>query len=106
MYIGVGQVDTAENGAEAIEKMEKNRYSLVITDIKMPVMNGMDLFQRVKQDENLKNVPFIFMTGNIACTTTDDFLENNKLPSINKPFAVSSLVKIIRSTLLPDGDEK
>jgi two-component system NtrC family sensor kinase len=99
LHVGIGHVDIAEDGSEALKKMERYKYDLVIADIKMPIMNGLELYQCAQEDENLHQIPFIFITGNLLCSTTEEFLRRYKLPFINKPFAVTSLIKIIEKII-------
>jgi len=61
-------VETAPNGAEALDKARKNRPLLVISDILMPVMDGFALCREWKKDPDLSTIPFVFYTA----TYTDE----------------------------------
>ncbi|PWR70977.1 response regulator [Methanospirillum lacunae] len=54
-------VDTASNGKEALERLEKRPYQIVVSDYDMPYMNGIELLREVKQRS--PNQPFIIFTG-------------------------------------------
>lgn len=58
-------VITAENGKEALEKMNNAVPSLILMDIKMPVMNGYITTQLIRQNEQWKNIPVIALTADI-----------------------------------------
>ena len=55
-------VVTANNGKEALDILQKEKYDLVIIDIIMPVMGGFELLAKIKKDEGLKNMPCIILT--------------------------------------------
>ena len=55
----------AENGMEALTIIKQDHIDMVLLDVFMPIMDGIDLLKVLKQDENLKNIP-------VAILTTDD----------------------------------
>ena len=55
------KVDTATNGAEALKMIQSNNYDLIISDAKMPKMNGQELLVEVRKADT--NVKFIILTG-------------------------------------------
>ena len=56
-------VETAKNGAEAIEILRSSHVDLIISDIMMPVMNGYQLCKEIKSDLELSHIPVIFLTA-------------------------------------------
>jgi two-component system chemotaxis response regulator CheY len=61
--IGFENVDEAADGKEAYEKMQQNKYGLVISDWNMEPMTGYELLQKVRADESMKATPFIMVTA-------------------------------------------
>ncbi|MCK5672843.1 MAG: two-component system response regulator [Spirochaetales bacterium] len=57
------EVSIAENGKEAILEVETNRPDLILMDIMMPVMDGFEAVEKLKANDNTKNIPIIFVTA-------------------------------------------
>lgn len=55
-------VEVAVDGMEALEKLKKAKFDLVITDIEMPRLDGFSLIEKMKQDDEYKNIPVIIVT--------------------------------------------
>ncbi len=55
-------VVTASSGEAALEQMHRKKPDLILSDVRMPDMNGFDLFEKVRSDKILKKVPFVFMS--------------------------------------------
>lgn len=56
------EVDTAENGMEALEKAMNNKYDLILSDINMPVMDGYEFVRKLRKLDNYKLTPVVFVT--------------------------------------------
>ena len=57
------EVSVAVNGQEAWDIMSKQVFDLVVTDVEMPVMNGFDLTDKIKQSDNHSHIPVIIVTS-------------------------------------------
>ena len=57
------EVTTADNGKQACALLETNRYDLIITDLTMPVMDGITFVQTAKQRPNCKFVPIVILSS-------------------------------------------
>ena len=57
------EVDTAGDGLSGLELVQKSQYDLVLLDIMMPGMNGVDVLRAIKNNEKTKNIPVIMITN-------------------------------------------
>jgi two-component system chemotaxis response regulator CheY len=55
-------VTEADDGVDALRKLSGNRFDIIITDINMPIMDGLKLVKRIRSDETYKDVPIIVVT--------------------------------------------
>jgi two-component system chemotaxis response regulator CheY len=58
----LNNVTEAEDGKAALAELKKETYDLILSDLHMPNMNGLELLKAVRSDSNLKDIPFIIMT--------------------------------------------
>jgi two-component system chemotaxis response regulator CheY len=61
--IGFTDVDDADDGASALEKLGTRNYGLVISDWNMQSMSGYEFLRQIRDNEKFKRIPFIMMTG-------------------------------------------
>ncbi|MBI4810628.1 MAG: response regulator, partial [Ignavibacteriales bacterium] len=57
------KIITADGGEAALKKLHRKKPDLIMSDVRMPFMNGFDLFVKVKADPKFKNVPYVFMSS-------------------------------------------
>jgi len=61
--IGFEQIDHAGDGDSALSLLRERKYQLVISDLHMQPMNGLQFLREVRKDENLRSIPFLMMTA-------------------------------------------
>lgn len=93
------RVDRAENGEEALGRVRDQHYDVIICDLKMPKVDGMSFFSEVSK--NMPNVAkrLVFVTGDVAGSDAERFLEESGCRWIAKPFRLRDLVRVARETL-------
>ena len=87
----------AGDGIEAMEQVELNDFSLVITDMRMPRMSGLDLLQKLK-DTNPK-LPVVLISGYALDEEGSDVLTNLADGFLNKPFKMSDIEKLLKDVI-------
>lgn len=93
------KITEASNGAEALAKLSVQPVDLILTDINMPVMDGLKLVGFVRQNENLKNIPIIIITTKGADEDRERGLALGANAYIPKPIQASSLMQTVRKLL-------
>ncbi len=61
--LGFNNVEEAENGQEALNKLRADAYGFVVSDWNMPVMMGIDMLKAIRADEKLKAIPVLMVTA-------------------------------------------
>ncbi|MNS90241.1 Response regulator MprA [compost metagenome] len=89
----------AGNGAEALEILDQENVQLVLTDIMMPIMDGLALCKRIKTDILYSHIPVIFLTAKNALDSKIQGLKNGADAYIEKPFSLEFLMVQIRNIL-------
>ena len=96
---GGHQVFTAENGVEALALLEKQGVDLIITDMRMPHMDGLGLLQRLR--ENGGEVPVIVVTAHGTIDSAVEAMRNGAVDYLLRPFDIEalelSIARILRS---------
>lgn len=94
------EVSTAANGAEALSAMKSGMVpDLVVSDIMMPVMDGPALLSRMKEDERLATVPFIFLTARNQAEDRIKSFRDGAVGYIAKPFFYEELKAAVDNIL-------
>ncbi|MBX3251935.1 MAG: response regulator [Myxococcales bacterium] len=90
-------VRTAADGSEALVELSRTHYDLVLTDLKMPKMGGLELLQAIQK--HTPNVVTVIMTGFGTVETAIDAMKKGAYDYILKPFKVEEVVHTIRRGL-------
>lgn len=76
----------AKNGVQALEKARQHRPDLILLDVLMPEMDGMDVLRELKRDDATRLIPVIFITALDSATDEENGLNLGAVDYISKPF--------------------
>ena len=94
-------VDTAPHGVAALERLEQRTYDVVLSDLRMPELDGLGLFREIEQRYPDMLHRFVFITGTSEHADYQGFIDDVKVPLLTKPFDMADLVRVVQE-LLPD----
>ncbi|HPX94543.1 MAG TPA: response regulator [Candidatus Moranbacteria bacterium] len=94
------QTEIATNGIEALSKLEKIFPDIIILDVVMPHMDGMETLRNIKKNDRLKNIPIIMLTNVSEKEKIDESMEGGVEEYLIKShFAPSEIVEKVNSLL-------
>jgi CheY-like chemotaxis protein len=93
------EIDMAVNGQRALEKIKDQTYDLILSDLRMPELDGVGLYEELerRQPDLLRRM--IFITGAIEHPDYQRFLAQTSVPVLAKPFGLSALYALTRQVL-------
>ncbi|MBR5969638.1 MAG: response regulator [Lachnospiraceae bacterium] len=95
-----GKLVSVFSGEKALKKLsEEEAPDLILMDIIMPGMSGMDTCRAIRKEEALKDIPLIFLTAKDDAETEAACLAEGAKGFVRKPFSPEELTRIIRDTL-------
>lgn len=93
-------VDVVTNGLDAKKVTGEKDYALCISDVRLPGMTGIELYEHWKATKNPIAEKLVFITGDTMNNYIRDFLRGTDRPSVMKPFEPNELVAVVRQALL------
>lgn len=94
-----------ESGQAALTELESSTPDLILLDVMMPEMNGLEVTRRVRQNPELSDIPIILVTA-YGELPVDEALEAGADGFIRKPFDIQELVAIVENTLQHSGRDR
>jgi two-component system cell cycle sensor histidine kinase/response regulator CckA len=92
-------VDRANDGVEALERLRDRRYDLIICDLKMPRLDGSAFYRKLESIDPSMTRRVLFVTGDVAGTDAERFLEETSCRWLAKPFRLKDLLRVSREML-------
>ncbi len=93
------EVETADSADGALAKIKSEQYNLILLDIKLPGMSGIELYKRIQRIAGSLASRVIFITGDVIGTDTRGFLSRTRAHYITKPLDIEQLKREISSQL-------
>ena len=91
------EVVSADNGAEAYELALKDKPDIIVTDFQMPVMTGMELIEKLRQNDDTKNIPVIMLTARSFAVSQEVQDELHISGCLSKPFSPKELLGLLKT---------
>jgi signal transduction histidine kinase len=98
-YRDIWQIEFALNGKIALEMVNEQDFDVIITDIRMPEMPGLELLECLQNNESTKKIPVVVLTGDHDRTLKRKALELGAVDLLNKPVNKEDLVARINNVL-------
>jgi signal transduction histidine kinase/CheY-like chemotaxis protein len=92
-------VQSVSNGFEAMQRVRSIRPDLIITDLVMPVMDGMELIKSLRADETLNRLPVIAMSASASDYTREEALQAGCSEFLSKPLKLTSVLEVVGGQL-------
>jgi len=93
-------VDRASDGIEALERVQETVYDLIVCDLKMPRLDGAAFYRELEQINAPMTRRILFVTGDVAGTDAEHFLEESGCQWLAKPFRLKDLLRVAKEMLI------
>lgn len=92
-------VETVSSGYQALEKLDKDNFDLLILDIIMPEMDGFELCRRIREKESYRDVPIVFLTAKSREEDRKKGMEAGANLFLSKPISPQKLLDLISENI-------
>src|SRR5690606_14160790 len=89
--LGFGNVDEAEDGQQALQKLRSDKFELVVSDWNMPVMDGLEMLTQIRADDSLKHLPVLMVTAEAKKENIIAAAKAGASGYVVKPFTAATL---------------
>lgn len=95
----VNTIAQATNGFEALELMKSQSIDIVLTDLNMPEMNGIEMFEHMKEDPHTADIPLVVISTEASASRINELKSQGMRGYIHKPFTAENVRDILSSIL-------
>ena len=100
LLVTVGfDVETAKNGKECIKKLKKTKTDLLMLDLRMPIMNGYETIEKIRNDNILQKIPVFAITANVFDEDKEKVMNAGFDEFLGKPIDEDKLFRLIKQYL-------
>lgn len=99
LELPIDEIFEAANGIEALACLREQQIDLVLADLNMPEMNGMELVKKMQQDKTLSGIPVIVVSTESSTTRIDGLMDTGIRGYLHKPFQPEDFRNIISQNL-------
>jgi DNA-binding response OmpR family regulator len=85
------EVDTAQNGREALAKIDRGAYDVIISDVRMPDLDGVELCRELERRRSRARDRLLFLTNVDTVQEHREFFDTTRVPTLTKPVALAEL---------------
>ena len=89
----------ADDGVDALRRIAGTKFDIIITDINMPILDGLKLVKRLRADDNYKDVPIVIITTEGAAEDRQRALALGANAYITKPIQAQQVIGLVREIL-------
>lgn len=89
--LGFANMDEAENGQEALQKLRADTFGFVVSDWNMPVMPGIEMLRAIRADEKLKHIPVLMVTAEAQKENLIEAIQAGVNNYVVKPFTAETM---------------
>jgi two-component system, cell cycle response regulator DivK len=92
------EITSVKNGQQVIQKLQEDKYDVLLLDINMPIMDGMDCAKQIRnfEDKEKANIPIIAITGNAKNYSLEEFKQVGINEYLPKPLDFDNLVELVK----------
>lgn len=88
--------DFANSGEKALDMVTQDNYSMILSDVMLPGLDGYDVLEEIKNNEQTKNIPFIFLSAFADDADVHKGLSKGADDYLTKPFTAKTLVNLVK----------
>ena len=92
-------VEAVGTGVAALERLGERQYDLIVSDLRMPEMDGPALYRALEQRHPRMVPRIVFVTGSAFDAVSEEFLSDTRVPWLAKPFSIADLHKFTQRAL-------